>query len=621
MTNQKQSTQQNYNQIKVENDELRIAIDALQTTVDGLKNQSQILNPHYCMSYDKLSYDSGDPESSSLCSAFNNSEGLAMDSMKSFAEELADYNKTNEVQNILELTDNQTDNSSINEQKNNDETNLEDTDEGEKNDEINEDSINNTIREITFRSGTKGARVMNNTNDISVSQIENRPSPKTHSTPNNITKHQTMRQKHLFDNTQVVPLAPEIQVYVPENLNTPYVRPKYINVNEMIETHGNSDVLTQIRIMDLEEHIRINSIRMKTIEEKIKDMTQKETSQKANVNAQIITKKKMCYMIGDSHLRYIQETMEKHTKLSETYTIQTHMKPGQGIEEIGKMHPQDLEEDSVLIVCAGTNDLYKTKLSTFEEQIKNLSNLKHRVIMISIPPQNCEYTNRDIVKINTRIKHFCSQFKNIEMLQTHTFIKPQHLARDGIHLGRRAKIWLGKKLAAMINDTNYETTQHENCITQIENNNNALNKQNVRYHQSWEESGIWENGRFIPNKEKDLTNEKVRYPGLYNKRGGYTQYNQRKFRRVNQDYQEEEEGLWENGEFIPLNTGKEKISNNENQTINLEWPDINGTKEQQPTCGQCNNPIKNVNGNPTQSKERNFRSSHKHPTRLIWKRI
>lgn len=86
-----------------------------------------------------------------------------------------------------------------------------------------------------------------------------------------------------------------------------------------------------------------------------------------------------------------------------------------------------MNDDNFLIICAGTNDVYRTEFSIFKEEIYNLSELKQRIIMILIPPRKCPHTNYDIKKMNLKLQNLCRSIKNIDILNTFAFLKPEHI--------------------------------------------------------------------------------------------------------------------------------------------------------------------------------------------------
>lgn len=49
--------------------------------------------------------------------------------------------------------------------------------------------------------------------------------------------------------------------------------------------------------------------------------------------------------------------------------IEVHLNPGQGIEEICQQIPNNIKPNSIVIISAGTNDLYRTKYHTIKNGI------------------------------------------------------------------------------------------------------------------------------------------------------------------------------------------------------------------------------------------------------------
>ncbi|KAI5737836.1 hypothetical protein M8J76_017270 [Diaphorina citri] len=186
-------------------------------------------------------------------------------------------------------------------------------------------------------------------------------------------------------------------------------------------------------------------------------------------------KKRLCYLIGDSHIRYLEEKIKNNSEFPNHYDIISNFKPGYGISNITEeLLPSNTEGDDVVVLSAGTNDLFRTDPIVFEECLTKIANLSCKVILISIPPHANEYNNRNIVKLNTRIKHYCSNFININILNTHTFLKEQHLARDGIHIGRKGKEWLCQKIVNSINNKS-DPSNKNHIMTQNTQKNTQKN--------------------------------------------------------------------------------------------------------------------------------------------------
>uniref|UniRef100_A0A8D8USW5 Uncharacterized protein n=1 Tax=Cacopsylla melanoneura TaxID=428564 RepID=A0A8D8USW5_9HEMI len=113
------------------------------------------------------------------------------------------------------------------------------------------------------------------------------------------------------------------------------------------------------------------------------------------------------------------------------------------------------------VISIGTNDLYKTDTETFIKELEDTCKPFNRTILISTPPQTNQKINQDIINFNTRIKHHFKTKNRIDILNTHNFIKKQHLARDGVHLGWKAKRWLAIKISTLIQNEDNNTQTKE----------------------------------------------------------------------------------------------------------------------------------------------------------------
>uniref|UniRef100_A0A8D9ASU3 Uncharacterized protein n=1 Tax=Cacopsylla melanoneura TaxID=428564 RepID=A0A8D9ASU3_9HEMI len=366
------------------------------------------------------------------------------------------------------------------------------------------------------------------------------------------------------------PLTPEIQVYVPEQLTISPDVTKYIYHNtHQPDTQMDKNYATQIKIIDLEDTIKSNIARIERIEEKI-------------LNNQ--DQRKKCYMIGDSHFRDIESLTKNNEDLMKNFNVEVKFYPGKCLKDICQSIPQQMEDDSIIVISAGTNDLYKTDIDIFKQQIEYLANLKQRIILLSILPQDCTHTNQDIVRFNTKIKYLAKNVKNIEILNTHAFIKPQHL-KDGIHLKMYAKEWILQKLTSMM----------INGKTNINLRTNYKYYNQYSSHKEYQQgnSGRWENGKFIQFTEN---------PRIL------------------------ESGRWENGKYVHF-TENPRI-------LDQQWPALN--KRNNDNRGNINkNNNSNSNDNINSNKNNYSRNQSEkindnrnvnfwkvqNKTHLIWKHI
>ncbi|KAI5750719.1 hypothetical protein M8J77_000706 [Diaphorina citri] len=325
----------------------------------------------------------------------------------------------------------------------------------------------------------------NNEQPLEVKEKENESPP---------TRTSSLQTAEKIQNVTFTPNSPEIQIYVPEDLE---ISPKNKNSRFLHYTESEStqkrnkdfEYVVEMKLLELEDEIRLNTIKIMDIESNItknnelykKKIDDQNKNNKINIKRkeeqiQTIPKpsptntlKNVCHIIGDSHIRYINNILSKKKEL-QNYEIKTTIKPGKCLKEVLQSIPSNMKDKDILVISAGTNDLYRTDFTTISNEINKLSHLKQRTILISIPPQNCQNTNRDIIRLNSKINHLCKSFKNVEILNTHVFIKPQHLSHDGIHMSKKAKEWLADKISTMI--TNSRTMNHHPNIPK-ENTHNV----------------------------------------------------------------------------------------------------------------------------------------------------
>lgn len=228
-----------------------------------------------------------------------------------------------------------------------------------------------------------------------------------------------------------------------ENENDP------LNLNTKFNDIQNQVRKNTERILNLEQIIHKegktkNIIEMEPSSLNYKTQTTSISFEQNTTQRKVKTK---CFLIGDSHLRYMHEEITKSTSFNKENELETNFKPGIGLLNIIQdLIPTELKKDDVLIISGGSNDLYQTSTESMKYCINRLGKLNAEVILLSIPPQAGIHENSDIIRLNTLIKYESLKHENIHIINTHTFIKNHHLARDGFHLGRNAKIWLSKKI-------------------------------------------------------------------------------------------------------------------------------------------------------------------------------
>lgn len=323
----------------------------------------------------------------------------------------------------------------------------------------------NFAQELELTSQSQHNKSRNAENDISSANNQEfeRPKHQNHNGPhtelNSNTQSinqsgQTLLDKSAFHPVSNHPLDPEVEIFVPDislsQDTNRIVLPIQPTASTTDSISNDLNYATQLKILELEGEIKENTKRIKNMEDNFTLL--KNTKLNEPHPSKEMKNKRTCHILGDSHAKFIRPELVKNNEIDKIYDIQVNTKPGKCFKQICDPIPSDLKKEDILVIFAGTNDLYRTEINVLYNEIDKLSKLKHRVILVSIPPQRCPYTNRDIIRLNTKLKYRCRTYSNIQVLNTHAFIKPQHLVRDGVHLSDRAKSWLVSKLTCMLMD-------------------------------------------------------------------------------------------------------------------------------------------------------------------------
>lgn len=229
----------------------------------------------------------------------------------------------------------------------------------------------------------------------------------------------------------------------------------------------------------------------KKIEQLVLPIEKERNSTSLKNNGQ--TNEQKIHLIGDSHIRYLKKEMENKLGNSNCIEIRENFRSGYNFAGIVKeLIPKNINNNDTLVISAGTNDLYKTEWNDVKKHIDTITQNKNKIIFILIPPQQNNSNNKNIIKLNTLIKHHCEQLKHVDIIDPHKFIKIWHLSYDGLHLGRKGKLWLSMKIIEAIeysmkgDDLNKESNEQHSIqakkpFTHTGNEyNNVRNKQERR---------------------------------------------------------------------------------------------------------------------------------------------
>lgn len=225
------------------------------------------------------------------------------------------------------------------------------------------------------------------------------------------------------------------------------------------------------KIKEIEEMVKNNTNKIKTVENKLNPKTTIDLS-KTNT----ITKEHNCncYIIGDSHLKYVSEEICKDKEWTNKFQPKVNFKPGYQLKDItNKLIPKNIKEKDILVICGGTNDLYHTSTEEIKRQINIIGKIGCTTFIILVPPQKHRHNNYNISGLNTVIKYECEKYKNLFIINTHKFIQPRHIANDGIHLGQKAKIWLSHKIMKTVEKYSSKLYTKQNKATEHNKTNTA----------------------------------------------------------------------------------------------------------------------------------------------------
>lgn len=170
-----------------------------------------------------------------------------------------------------------------------------------------------------------------------------------------------------------------------------------------------------------------------------------------------------CFITGDSHVRGL--STELNTMLPKCIQAHSFFQPGAGYQEIAKTLAespgltQTTSGDAAVVIC-GTNDICVTDWTNIREGIDTLLNQFNKCALtciIGIPLRfDNEKLNKHIVKLNTKIKFYIKSSTSapIFFVDPTKFLKPHHYLLDGIHINRKGKQILCKKIKSILIDDN-----------------------------------------------------------------------------------------------------------------------------------------------------------------------
>lgn len=151
-----------------------------------------------------------------------------------------------------------------------------------------------------------------------------------------------------------------------------------------------------------------------------------------------------CFILGDSHVRGL-----RHILSSNPYDVYSYFQPGAGYHEVSMVHSDNAylidpsNKDVVVLVC-GTNDIGSTQWTVVQKAVDGLLRKfkhVHQICIVGVPFRfRNKKLNYHIARFNTKVKNYVlSKSQNVSFLDLNDHLKPQHYARDNLHLNRQGK--------------------------------------------------------------------------------------------------------------------------------------------------------------------------------------
>ncbi|KAI5730499.1 hypothetical protein M8J76_014399 [Diaphorina citri] len=346
------------------------------------------------------------------------------------------------------------------------------------------------------------------------------------------------------------------------------------------------------RIEKIEQDIKQLQDNLKSIENSMKKMKNTETKVVlANDGTRSEPIKGNIYLIGDSHIRHLRKEIEQ--RVENRWTLLENFKPGYKFEKIvNELVPKSLKNDDILIISGGTNDLYRTEWDEIKKCLGVLTKNTCKILIILVPPQNSN-CNKDIVKFNTLIKYYCQELKHVECIDPHRFLKPWHLAIDGIHVGRRGKSWLSQHIAENIGG---KVTENTNGNTTKTDNSKKVSLQKNMYQGQKQKEKYPNMGERKPNYVRSLQPREYQ-PKKSSNHQHKSQHvrEEQMIQNSNYPYQNE---TWAKSNYHPVFNFRSRS----------DWPEISSFTKQSicNKCGNCTNMQQQKERNPIIQSKRMF---------------
>ncbi|KAG8306427.1 hypothetical protein J6590_047836 [Homalodisca vitripennis] len=173
-------------------------------------------------------------------------------------------------------------------------------------------------------------------------------------------------------------------------------------------------------------------------------------------------------ILSDSHGRDLGHLIEQRT----TYNVCSFVRPGAGFKKVTE-DVQELGEylggDDYILVLAGTNSVENTEVNSLVKDMISLMNkTQHTNLILGTIPMRHDVSHLDvkISTINSELEMNAMKNSGLNLLPLH--LLPRHLfTTHGLHLNRRGKAEVARKIASMLSKRSSSApTDEQNTLQQ-----------------------------------------------------------------------------------------------------------------------------------------------------------
>jgi hypothetical protein len=150
-------------------------------------------------------------------------------------------------------------------------------------------------------------------------------------------------------------------------------------------------------------------------------------------------------LLGNSHLKGCSENVKIH--VNDKFQVCGYIKPGAGVKGILEQPPKDIDNlltKDFIVLCCGSNDVGKIKLSTvFNDLINFIKRVTHtNVIVLTVPHRHDlkgshSTINNEIITFNIKLLKLSKLFPHLSVIEIN---ETRNLyTNHGLHMNHQGK--------------------------------------------------------------------------------------------------------------------------------------------------------------------------------------